>query len=124
MESLQDPAIVREFKAWTEDWETAEKMKNCPVTETKFCNKYGNLVFRFPDNNKVYRVYPTNAEFHRGRGGGWMIIGENLADDNDVEGFDPFLAVSLIAEYPQAEGVKIITKDPDEDAEVNMRNFV
>ncbi len=47
-------------------------------------------------------------EFHRLRDSCWVLI---LEKNNDIEPFHPLhLAVNLIANYPQADQVNIITK--------------
>ncbi len=47
-------------------------------------------------------------EFHGGKTGGWMLIGECSEEGVEDEGFCPFLIVTLIRKYPQVEGVKVI----------------
>ncbi len=46
-------------------------------------------------------------EFNQGRSGGWMLIGEYSEEGIEDEGFCPFLVVTLIKKYPQAEGMKV-----------------
>ena len=104
---LKDPVILREFIGWTKDWEKELKKKNCPVVEARFLTKYKNLSFLFEDNNKVYTIFEGNMEFHQGKTGGWMLIGECSEEGVEDEGFCPFFVVTLIRKYPQAEGVKV-----------------
>ncbi len=46
-------------------------------------------------------------EFHQGKTGGWMLIGECPKEGIEDEGFCPFLVVTLIRKYPQEAGVKV-----------------
>ncbi len=46
-------------------------------------------------------------EFHQGKTGSWMLIGEYSEEGVEDEGFCPFLVVTLIRKYPQAEGMKV-----------------
>ncbi len=46
-------------------------------------------------------------EFHCGKTGGWMLIGECFEEDVEDEFFCPFFVVTLIRKYSQAEGVKV-----------------
>ncbi len=73
---LKDLVILREFIGWTEDWEKELKKKCCPFVEACFLTQYLNLSFLFKDNNKVYTIFEGNMEFHQGKTGGWMLIGE------------------------------------------------
>ncbi len=104
---LKDPVILIEFVGCIEDWEKELKKKNCPVIEARFLTKYKNLSFLFEDNNKVYTIFEGNMEFHQGKTGGWMLIGDCLEEGVDDEGFCQFLVVTLIRKCPQAEGVKV-----------------
>ncbi len=61
----------------------------------------------FEDNNKVYTIYEGHMEFHRGKAGGWMLIGEFSDEDIEDKGFCPFFVVTLVRKYPQVEGVKV-----------------
>ncbi len=45
-------------------------------------------------------------EFHQGKTGCWMLMGEHSEDDI-LEGFCPFLVVTLIRKYPRAHGMKV-----------------
>ncbi len=38
---------------------------------------------------------------------GWMLIGEFLDEDVEDESFCPFLVVTLVRKYPQANGMKV-----------------
>ncbi len=69
-----------------------------------FLTKYKNLSFLFEDSNKVYTIFKGGMEFHQGKTGGWMLIGECCEGGIEDEGFCPFL---VVRKYPQAEGVKI-----------------
>ncbi len=97
---------LREFVVWTEDWEKEIKKKNCPVDKAHFLTKYMNLSF-FEDNHKIYTLFDGNIECHHGKAGVWRVIGECSEEDVEDEGFCPFLVVTLIRKYPQAEGVKV-----------------
>ncbi len=46
-------------------------------------------------------------EFHQGKSGGWMLIGECLEEGVEDQGYYVYLVVTLIRKYPQAEGVKV-----------------
>ncbi len=46
-------------------------------------------------------------EFHQGKTGGWMLIGECSEEGIEDEGFCPFLVVTLIRKYPQTEAMKL-----------------
>ncbi len=46
-------------------------------------------------------------EFHQGKTGGWMLIGECSEEGIEDEDFCPFLVVTLVRKYPPAEGMKI-----------------
>ncbi len=45
-------------------------------------------------------------EFHPGKTGGWILIGECSEEGIGDEGFCLFLVVKLIRKYPQAGGMK------------------
>ncbi len=83
------------------------QLENCPVVVARFLTKYKNLSFLFEDNNRVYTIFEGNMEFHQGKTGGWMLIGECLEEGIEDEGFCQLLVVALIRKYPQAEGMKI-----------------
>ncbi len=46
-------------------------------------------------------------EFHHGKIGGWMLTRECSDEDVEDEGFCPYLVVTKIQKYPQAEGMKV-----------------
>ncbi len=52
-------------------------------------------------------MFEGNMEFHQGKTGDWMLIGECLEEGIEDEGFCPFLVVTLTRKYPQAEGMKV-----------------
>jgi len=105
----------RLFHAWVEDWELEHLKKQCPLSETLLLQKYKNLVFYFPDNKKTYQIAEQNLEFHRGRDGGWCVIGEPL--DGDEDDIEPFLIgdmiVELIGDTRQEDHIKVIKKVED-----------
>ena len=51
--ALQEPVTTRIFRAWVEDWEKEELMKNDPVSEARFLEKYKNLLFRDIDTGDI-----------------------------------------------------------------------
>ncbi len=106
---LKDPVILRELLAGlrTGSWEKELKKKNCPVVEAQFLTKYKNLSFLLEDYNKVYTIFEGNMEFHHGKSCGWMLLGECSEEGVEDEGFCPYLVLTLIRKYPQAEGVKV-----------------
>ncbi len=55
----------------------------------------------------MYIIFEGNMEFHQGETGNWMSIGECSEEGIEDEGFYPFLVVTLIRKYPQAEVVKV-----------------
>ncbi len=61
----------------------------------------------FEDTDKVYTIFEGNMEFHQGKTGGWMLIGECCEKGIEDEGFSPFLIVTLVRKFLQAEGVKV-----------------
>ncbi len=89
---LKDPVILREFVGWKEDWERELKKKNCSVVEVHFLTKYKYLLFLFEDNNKVCTIFEGNMEYHHGKTGCWMLIGE--CSDEYVEDEDFYLLLS------------------------------
>ncbi len=61
----------------------------------------------FEDNNRVYTIFEGNLEFHQGKTGGWMLIGECFEEGIEDEGFCLNLVITLIRKYPQSEGMKV-----------------
>ena len=83
--------------------------------EVRFLEKYKNLVFFEPDIECYFTVAPDNFEFWQGKVGGRHVISEPNDDDMDVEGFGMVLANTMIDKTRQADGVKIVCLDENQD---------
>ena len=75
------PVHTRVFRAWVEDWEKEILRKDDCVAEAKLLEKYKGLVFFDPDNECHYTIFSKNLEFHKGRSGGWHLIGIPAKED-------------------------------------------
>ena len=106
---FKEVAPTRIFNAYVEPWEDEVRKKNDIVIEQRFLTKYGGLRMYLPDNNKVYTICSTNAQFYLGKDNGWMMIGED--EDGKLEPFAPALCVELIANTPQDDGIEIKMED-------------
>ena len=117
LDTLRQPAIVRTFRAWFEDWERENIKSNDSVTEARFLTKYKNLVFLDPDTKVTFTVVADNCEFRRGRkDGGWHLLCEPNDDELEMEGWDIALANELIAATKQADGVQMVLEDAESAA--------
>ena len=108
---LKQPATIRIFRDWVEDWEKdLLKMNDC-VVEAKILEKYKGLIFWDPDTEANFTVHEENFKFHRGKVGGWHLIG-NLSDESvEDEGFAiGEMIIGIIANTEQRSGVEIIRK--------------
>ena len=63
---MSEPANVRTFCGWIEDWERPLLVQNDPVAEAKLLAKYRGLRFYLPDDEVTYTIYGDNLEFQRG----------------------------------------------------------
>lgn len=112
---MKEPSTHRIFRAWLEDWENEILRKQDCVCEARLLAKYKNLVFNDPDTGSTFTVYDRNMEFHRGKDGGWMVIGVSSEEDVEDEPFALEVICELIAKTGQAEGVKIVVRDAGEE---------
>ncbi len=53
-------------------------------------------------------------EFHQGKAGGWMLIGECSEEGIGDEGVCPYLVITLVRKHPKAESMK--TQQPSVDS--------
>jgi hypothetical protein len=95
------------FRAYVEDWEQEDRMKNDCVAEARLLAKYKGLVFVDPDTEKTFSVYEKNMEFWRGRNNGWFVLALS-SEDEDCEAFSLELACEVIGDTPQANGIMVI----------------
>ena len=92
--------------------------KNDLVVETRIIEKHKNLVFWDPDEKCNCTVFHKNMEFVKKRGEkGWHVIGIPHDARLEVESFTLELAIELMKDTDQANGVGIIGP-AEEDAEV------
>ena len=106
---LKQPATNRVFRAWVEDWEKdLLKMNDC-VAEARILAKYKGLIFWDPDTSANFTVHEENLEFHRGKDGGWHLIGNSSNVNVEDEGFAiGEMIIGMIADTVQRRGVEII----------------
>ena len=62
LENFKEPATARIFRAWVEDWEKDMMKKNDCVAEATLLEKYKDLVFNDPDENRIFTVAKQNIE--------------------------------------------------------------
>ena len=123
LDELKEPANVRVFRGWIEDWERPLLVSNDSVAEAKqLLAKYSGLRFFLPDDGVTYTIHEANLEFQRGSSKkknidkGWNIFGipPDSTDDDDEE---PFmindLLCELIADTTQVAGVEVIKQDTE-----------
>ena len=77
--------------------------------------KYKGLLMYDPDYKTRFTIWDENLEYHKGREGGWCLIGSHPSSDENMD--EPYLInddiVAMIAETEQAEGVMIVTREVD-----------
>ena len=79
---------TRVFCAWLEEWEIPLLKYNICVVEARLLENYKGLVFEDPDKNTTFTIYEGNLEYHRGKGGGWYLIGVSADDSVEDEPFE------------------------------------
>lgn len=116
---LKQPATNRVFRAWVEDWEKdLLKMNDC-VAEARILAKYKGLIFWDPDTEANFTVHEENLEFHRGKDGGWHLIGNSSDESVEDEGFAiGEMIIGMIADTEQRSGVEIIREEEVEMTEL------
>ena len=119
IKELKQPATTRIFRAWVEDWEKdLLKMNDC-VAEARILEKYRGLVFWDPDTEANFTVHEDNLEFHRGKDGGWHLIGNSSDESVEDEGFAiGEMIIGMIADTEQRSGVEIICEEEVELTEL------
>ena len=116
---LKQPATNRVFRAWVEDWEKdLLKMNDC-VAEARILAKYKGLIFWDPDTSANFTVHEENLEFHRGKDGGWHLIGNSSDESVEDEAFAiGDMIIDTIAETEQRPGVAVIRDTESEMSEL------
>ena len=115
---LKEPAITRRIKGWTEEWEKERHKKNDAVSKAMFVNKYKDTVFDLPDaDNNTFYVGENEIVWERGRDGGWTIYGVCDVEGVEDEKLTPFLAILLIRQKQQKEGIVIEMPAPSSNEE-------
>ena len=124
LNELKEPANVRTFRGWIEDWERPLLVQNDPVAEAKLLAKYRGLRFFLPDDEVTYTICGDNLEYQRGSkmrniDKGWIVFGipPDSTDDDDIE---PFvindLLCELVADTKQISGIEVIKQAKEGDA--------
>jgi len=108
-EGLKQPVTTRIFLAWVDDWEQdILKMNDC-VVEARILEKYKGFVFFDLNTGANFTVHEENLEFHRGKDGGWHLIGNSSDDSVEDEGFAiGDIIIDMIADTEQSPGVEVI----------------
>ncbi len=111
---LKEPAITWRIIGWTKEWEKELHQKNTAMVKAVITNKYKNTVFNHPDcDNKT--VYVSNEDIvfiPQKKDGEWTIFAVCDEDNVEDESLTPFLAISLICEKQQSEGVIVKMPEP------------
>ena len=93
-------------------------MNDC-VAEARILEKYKGLVFWDPDTEANFTVHEENLEFHRGKDGGWHLIGNSSNVNVEDEGFAiGEMIIGMIADTVQRQGVEIIREEEVELTEL------
>ena len=66
LNELKEPANVRTFRGWIEDWERPLLVQNDPVAEAKLLAKSRGLRFFLPEDKVTYTICEDNHEYQRG----------------------------------------------------------
>ena len=116
---LKESAVTRNFVGWTEERGKEKHKKNDAVVRALFVNKYNNRSYRLPaqsddDVDHTYFIREEDIVWCRGKDGGWTIFGQCQDPDIEEDKITPFLAVTLIRDTVQAEGIRV--KKPDTDS--------
>ncbi len=89
------------------------------VAKAMFTNMYKNTVFNHLDcNNKTF--YISNEDvvlIPWKKDGGWTIFAVHNEEDVEDESLTPFLAISLIHEKQQSEGLVVKMPEPGSEEE-------
>ena len=112
---MSEPANVRTFRGWIEDWERPLLVQNDPVAEAKLLAKYRGLRFYLPDDEVTYTIYGDNLEFQRGSKkksldkGCWNVFG--IPPDSAI--LSMIFFVNLLPTLPKQsrfQGLKLSSK--------------
>ena len=91
LDALKQPAIVKTFRAWLEDW-------------ARFLTKYTHLVFIDPDTYVMFTVVAQNCEFCCEREtGGWHLLCKPGTNNLEMEGWAIVLVNELIGTPKQSD---------------------
>ncbi len=83
-----------------------------------FVNKYKDTVFDLPNaNNNTFYIGKDEIVWEHGRDGGWTIYGVCNVEGVEDENLTPFLAILLIWQKQQKEGIVIEMPAPGSDKE-------
>ncbi len=105
------------IKGWTEEWEKERHKKNDAVLKAMFVNKYKDTVFDLPDADKnTFYVGENEIAWEQGWDGGWTIYGVCNVDRVKDKKLT-FLAILLIRQKQQKEGIVIEMPDPGSNEE-------
>ncbi len=113
---LKEPAITQRIKGWTGEWEKEKHKKNDAVLKAMFVNKYKDTVFDLPDaDNNIFYVGEDEIVWKHGWDGGWTIYGVCNVEGVEDEKLTPFLAILLIQQKQEKEGIIIEMPAPGSD---------
>ncbi len=115
---LKDTVITRNFIAWAKEWEKEKHKKNDVVARALFVNKYKDLSHQSSaqsndDIDCLYFIRKEDIMWCHDRDGGWTIFGQCEDPGIEEDKITPFLAVTLICDTVQAEGIKIHMPEPN-----------
>ncbi len=116
---LKEPAITWRNIGWNKEWENKLHQKNTAMAKAMFTNKYKNTVFNHPDcDNKTFYVSDEDIVFiPQKNDGGWTISAVCDEDHVKNESLTPYLAISLICEKQQSEGMILKIPEPGSEEE-------
>ncbi len=86
--------------------------KNDTVVRALFVKKYKDLSYQLPaksddDIDCLYLIQEEDIVWCHGRDGGWTIFGQCEDPEIEEDKIMPFLAITLICDTVQAEGIRI-----------------
>ena len=116
---LKKPAAKRRFKAWIEEWEEEARVNPAEICIARLCEKYKNLKFWDPDNERMCRIDDEQMKFFKGNkrkdiDRGWSVIAVYGEGKDDAEPW-PIgdMLCGVIRDTEQDEGVEVVTQQDE-----------
>ncbi len=109
---LKDIAITRNFIACIKECEEEKNKENDAVVTDLFVKKYNDLSYQLPaqsddDVDCLYFIWEGDIVWFCGKDDGWTIFGQCNNQEIEEDKISPFLAVTLICDTAQVEGIRI-----------------